>query len=170
MTLPRFLLAAALFVPATAFAQPAMPDLKLFAASADVQALIAKAKADRKGDAPLTNERLLNLAPYAVNLEYRPLKAPAAVHVKEAELMYVVQGTGTLVTGGKLTGVTPADPANARAALNPSGTGIEGGTPLPFTPGAIAFVPENTPHQVIPDAGSTLVLITFHVPRPVAGN
>ena len=40
-----------------AFAQPAAPgpDLKVFASPDEIQALIAKAKVDRKGDAPQTN-------------------------------------------------------------------------------------------------------------------
>ena len=42
----KILFAAALFVPMTALAQPAAPPTKLYASAADVQALIAQAKAE----------------------------------------------------------------------------------------------------------------------------
>jgi mannose-6-phosphate isomerase-like protein (cupin superfamily) len=161
MHLQRLVLAGCLLAPGAALAQPAMPDMKLFAASADVQALIAKAKADLKPGAPMDSERLLSLAPYGASLEYRPGTAPASVHAKQAELMVVVQGSGIMVSGGTLTGANPA---------GTSGSGVAGGVSVPFTPGAVAFVPENTPHQMIPDAGNALVVITFKVPRPVPGS
>ena len=46
---------------------------------------------------------------------------PASVHEKEAELFYVIDGSGTLVTGGKLVGETRTN------ADNLAGTAIEGG-------------------------------------------
>ena len=47
---------------------------------------------------------------------------PAAVHKKYAEFFYVVDGSATLVTGGKL--------ANEKSnGDNLSGTAIEGGSP-----------------------------------------
>src|SRR4051812_22520040 len=71
--------------------------IKNFASSADVAALIAKAKADRKPDQALIAERILQLAPYNVNLEYRTAVAPAAVHEKEAEIFYVIDGSATMM-------------------------------------------------------------------------
>ena len=50
---------------------PSAATLKTFASSADVAALAAKAKADRKPDQALVAQPLLQLAPYNVNLEYR---------------------------------------------------------------------------------------------------
>ena len=37
---------------------------RLFASSTEIQALIVKAKSDRKPDSPLTIERMLSLTPY----------------------------------------------------------------------------------------------------------
>jgi mannose-6-phosphate isomerase-like protein (cupin superfamily) len=143
-----------------AFAQPMPQNLTAFAASATVQALIAKAKAERKPGQPLVSEPIVTLAPYHASLEYRPAKAPAAVHEKDLELMYVIQGTGTVLTGGTLKD------AKRTNASNLSGPDIEGGKSFPFAPGAIVIVPQNTPHQVIPAPGSALVLMTFHAPLP----
>src|SRR6266478_8422510 len=76
--------------------------IKTYSSSADVTALQAKAKSDRKGDAPLVVERILQLAPYNANLEYRASVGPASVHEKDAEIFYVIDGAATMVTGGKL--------------------------------------------------------------------
>src|ERR1044072_8962590 len=109
----RFL---ALAVP-VAF-QAAARDKTHFMSHKDIMALIAKAKADRKGDAPLVPEPILQLAPYRAQLEYRPGTAPAAVHEQDAELFVVLQGAGDLVTGGKLVEEKRAK------ANNPSGAKI----------------------------------------------
>jgi mannose-6-phosphate isomerase-like protein (cupin superfamily) len=132
--------------------------MKTFTSSAEITALIAKAKSDRKGDAPLVAERILSLAPYNANLEYRGAVGPAAVHVKEAEMFYVIDGSATLVTGGKLVNETRPNPDN----LN--GTAIENGTPQNVAKGDFVIVPENTPHWFSAING-TLVLMSLHVPR-----
>lgn len=138
--------------------------MKVFSAGADIPALIAKAKADRKGDAPLVIEPILSLAPYGVSLEYRPLAAPASLHEKDAEIMYVLEGSGTIVTGGKLV-----DEKRSNAA-NLNGTSIADGKSQAVVKGDVLIVPENTPHQVLPGGGGPVVLMTLHVPRPAPAN
>src|SRR6185436_9424733 len=61
---------------------------RLFASSADVKAMIARAKAERKPDQPNFSQPIVSLAPYNANLEYRvgSLSAPASTHDKDAEL------------------------------------------------------------------------------------
>jgi mannose-6-phosphate isomerase-like protein (cupin superfamily) len=143
---------------------PAAADvLKVFASSADIQALIAQAKADRKGDQPSVSKPILRLAPYRINLEYRPGNARASVHEHDAEMMYVIEGAGTIVTGGKLVEEKRTNAANL------SGKSIEGGNSQPLKAGDFLIVPENTPHQIAPSGGAAIVLMTFHVPRPVPG-
>src|SRR5436853_83129 len=95
-----------------ALAQQAPPDqtqtsaMRLFASAADIAALTANAKSQRKPDQPNFIQPVVRLGPYTVNLEYRVsgLAAPASIHEVEAELFYVVDGAGTAVTGGKLRG------------------------------------------------------------------
>jgi len=146
-----------LFV-AAAVAQPAPPAMKTFTSSTEIAGLIAKAKSDRKGDAPLVTERILTLAPYLANLEYRAAVGPAAVHEKEAEMFYVIDGSATMVTGGKLANEKRTNPENL------SGTGIENGTPRNVAKGDFIIVPENTPHWFSAING-TIVLMSIHVPR-----
>jgi mannose-6-phosphate isomerase-like protein (cupin superfamily) len=142
-----------------AFAQPAAPT-KTFMSDKEIMSLIDKAKADRKGDAPLVAEPILTMAPYRAQLEYRPGTSPAAVHEKDAELMVVLQGTGNIVTGGKLVD------EKRNNANNLGGSSITGGNSQAVVKGDTLIVPANTPHQVIPTGGAPIVLMTLHVPHP----
>jgi mannose-6-phosphate isomerase-like protein (cupin superfamily) len=134
--------------------------IKTFANAADVQALLANAKANRKEGQVSVGGHVLSLDPYYFNLEYRAIDGPASVHEKEAELIYVLDGTATLITGGTVVNEKRTNPTNL------TGTGIEGGTAQTFSKGDVTLIPEGTPHQFKPTNGA-LVLMTMHVPRPV---
>jgi mannose-6-phosphate isomerase-like protein (cupin superfamily) len=142
--------------------QPAPPAVQTFLNNKEIMALVDKAKADRKGDAPLVAEPILLLAPYKANLEYRPAKAPAALHEKDAELMVVLDGAGDIVTGGKIVDMKRVNAANL------SGPSIDGGNTQSVVKGDMLIVPANTPHQVIPTGGAPIVLMTLHVPSTPA--
>jgi mannose-6-phosphate isomerase-like protein (cupin superfamily) len=130
---------------------------KTYASAADITAMMAKAKNERKADQANLIQGILNLAPYSANLEYRGAVGPAAVHEKEAEMFYVIDGSGTLVTGGKLVGET-------RNGDNLSGTAIDSGTIQNVGKGDFFIVPEKTPHWFSKING-TLVLMSIHLPR-----
>ena len=149
------------FLAALAAAQT--PALKTFASSSDVAAMIAKAKAERKPDQPLFAQPILQLAPYTASLEYRGAVGPAAVHETEAEMFYVIDGSATLVTGGKLVNEKRTNPENL------TGTAIEGGSARPVAKGDFIIVPEKTPHWFSTING-TIVLMSFHAPRPVGAH
>src|SRR5213594_3307053 len=138
------------------------PTPKLFAGSADVTAMIAKAKSERKPDQPNFVQPIVQLAPYNANLEYRAagVNAPASVHEREAEMFFVVDGAGTLVTGGSLRDEKRTN------AENLTGSGIEGGTPRRIAKGDWVMVPEKTPHWFTQIDGA-LVLMSIHLPHPV---
>jgi len=141
-------------------AQSAAPAMKTFSSSADVAALIAKAKSERKEGQPIVSEPILQLAPYNANLEYRASVGNAAVHEREAEVFYVIDGSATMVTGGKLVKETRTN------ATNLTGSAIEGGDSRKVAKGDFIIVPENTPHWFSSIDG-VLVLMTLHVPRPI---
>jgi mannose-6-phosphate isomerase-like protein (cupin superfamily) len=139
------------------------PAPKSFASSADVTAMIAKAKAERKADQPNFIQPIVALAPYTANLEHRVagVKAPASVHEREAEMFYVVEGSGTLVTGGKLLEEKRTN------AENLTGSGVEGGTPRKIAKGDWVMVPEKTPHW-FSQVDGTIVLMSIHLPHAPA--
>jgi mannose-6-phosphate isomerase-like protein (cupin superfamily) len=150
----------ALVTAAAALAQAPAPVTKTFSSAADVAALIAKAKSERKEGQPLVLERILQVPPYNANLEYRASVGPAAIHENEAEMFYVIEGSGTMVTGGKLANEKRTN------ASNLTGTGIEGGTSREVSKGDFIMVPDNTAHWFSAINGY-IVLMTLHVPRVV---
>jgi mannose-6-phosphate isomerase-like protein (cupin superfamily) len=154
---PAAALAAA--TPPQAAAPPAEAEMKIFASAADVESLLVKAKAERKEGQVMVAEHILSLAPYVTNLEYRPIDGAVAVHEKEAELVYVIDGNASLITGGTVLGEKRTN------ATNLSGTAIDGGTIRTMGKGDFTIIPEGTPHQFKPSGGA-LVLMTMHVPRP----
>jgi len=141
-------------------AQNPPPALKLFASAADVTAMIAKAKAERKPDQPNFIQPIVGLAPYTANLEHRVagIPAPASVHEREAEMFYVVEGSGTLVTGGKLKDEKRTN------AENLTGSGVDGGTPRKIGKGDWVMVAEKTPHWFQQIDGA-IVLMSIHLPH-----
>jgi mannose-6-phosphate isomerase-like protein (cupin superfamily) len=164
----RALIAASMllaaFTASDARAQaPASPLISQFMSHKDIMALVDKAKADRKPNAAVTAEPILVLAPYHAQLEYRPGNAPAALHEKDAELMVVLDGTGTIVTEGNLVNEKRLN------AYNRSGSSISGGNSHAVVAGDMILIPPNTPHQVIPGGGAPIVLMTMHVPYPPTG-
>jgi mannose-6-phosphate isomerase-like protein (cupin superfamily) len=149
---------AAIPLPQAPAAQADAAMMKIFASATDVQGLLAKAKGERKEGQVMVAEHILSLAPYTANLEYRPIEGAVAVHEKEAEMVYVIDGGGTLTTGGKVVGEKRTNDANL------SGTAIDGGTAQAIAKGDFAIIPQGTPHQFKP-ANGALVLMTLHVPR-----
>jgi mannose-6-phosphate isomerase-like protein (cupin superfamily) len=107
-------------------------------------------------------------APDTLNLEYRTDKAPASVHTSQAELIIVLDGAGTITTGGTLVDAVPGTNGNI------SGKDISGGTPQHLVKGDMMMVPQGTAHMMVPDAAVAFVLATLHLPRtgepaPLAG-
>jgi mannose-6-phosphate isomerase-like protein (cupin superfamily) len=150
------LLASTMTSPLTA--QTAPDAAKLFTSSTEVQTLIAKAKAEKKDGQPMVSEPILKLAPYNVDLEYRTGVRPPSIHEHEAEILYVISGSGTFVMGGKLVNEVRTDPAN------PIGTSIQGGTSRSVAKGDFILVPQSTPHW-FNTVNGTLVTMSLHVPR-----
>jgi mannose-6-phosphate isomerase-like protein (cupin superfamily) len=146
--------------PLRAQAAAAPAPAKLFAAAGDVSALIERAKRERKPDQPNFVQPIVRLAPYTVNLEYRvgSLNANAAVHDRDAELFLVIEGSGTVVTGGTLKNEQRTN------ADNLQGSAIEGGASRRIAKGDWVLVPERTPHWFTGIDG-TLVLMSMHLPH-----
>jgi len=132
---------------------PAGPPQVQIVPAADLAAIIAKQPADRNG-----NATFMQLDTYRVNMEHRVVDQAASVHEKEAELFYVIDGAGTLVTGGKLVDEKRTNDANL------SGTSISGGVTKQVRKGDFILVPEGVPHH-FPKVEGNLTLMSLHLPR-----
>ena len=112
-----------------------------------------------QGDRPSAAKPIIAAQPYELNLEHRTGKAPASVHTSEAEIIMVLDGAGTITTGGTLVDTTPGTNGNI------SGKDITGGTAEHAMKGDMLMVPQGTAHMMVPDAGGAFVLATLHLPR-----
>jgi len=135
------------------------PDPTGFANAAEVRAVVAKIAHDIKPNEDMVYHPLLSAAPYTVAVEYWVRPKQAAAHLTEAELVYVLEGSGTLVSGG-----TMPDAHHWYGETN--GGTISGGTTRPLKPGDVVLVPEGVPHWFGIDGGK-LVMLTLHMPRPL---
>lgn len=183
MTPARFLFAASLSLAAMplivtmqpAMAQPAAnaPQAraskatamveKLFQPGAEIDALIARAKAAQKSPNINSVIPIITMAPYRVLLEYRTGLTPPTNHHAQAELVHVVKGAANLATGGHLTGILPPRPGNPTDV----GTGIEGATKRHIVAGDYVMVPPETAHQ-FQDIEGEFVIISVHLYVPPA--
>ncbi len=120
--------------------------------AAEVTALIAAQPSDRN-----TFSLLMQSAGYNVNMEHRVMGQGAAVHDLDAELFFVIDGSGTIVTGGKLIG-------EQRQGNNLNGTGIEGGQSRSVTKGDWILVPPGVAHWVPNVKAPGLTLMSLHLP------
>jgi hypothetical protein len=157
----RLIILAALLMPLPAFAQAPPQPTKLFTSGADIPALIAQAKANQKSPTVNSVVPIATVGPYRVLLEYRTGLTPPTVHHGQAELIHVIQGSATLATGGKLTGVQPGRPGTA----NESGTGIEGASPQKLIAGDYVVVPAETAHQ-FQDVQGEFIIMSVHMFMP----
>ena len=152
------------FVLATpALAQPpSPPPMKLFTAGTDIPAVIAKAKANQKSPTINSVEPVAVSGTYRVLLEYRTGLTPPTVHHGQTELVFVLQGNATLVSGGHLTGIQPPRPG----ATTDTGTGIEGADKSQaLAKGDVLLVPAETAHQ-FQDVKGEFVIISVHMFMP----
>lgn len=73
------------------------------------------------------------------------------VHMKSTDVIYVVKGSATLVTGGKLSGVegNTVNPSAGKPIPNdePRGQSVVGGESRQVAAGDVIIVPNGVPHQ-----------------------
>jgi mannose-6-phosphate isomerase-like protein (cupin superfamily) len=151
-------MAAALLVASTAFAQKTITDADkagVYMSATEIADAVAKLPKN-----PLASVPVFKIGPFNVNVEHR-LGSPAAaqgasVHEKDAELFYMMDGTATLVTGGKLVEGTK-DGDNWR------GKGIEGGKSQKMAKGDLMMVPAGVPHWFT-DISGQITELSLHLP------
>lgn len=142
---------------ASSFAQAPAPtdrDKATHFRAADLQSALAKLATDR----PAGSVRVFTLDPYNVAVEQRQPRAQgAASHADRAELFYVIDGSGTMLTGGTI--------ADGKVnGVNTQGTAISGGTRIEFAKGDFIMVPSGVPHQFV-DLKSAVQVMSLYLPN-----
>lgn len=95
---------------------------------------------------------LFNAGKYSVRTSARSKPGRPEVHTDADEVLYIVEGGATLVTGGKLTN-------EKKEGDEISGSGIEGGESQHLAKGDIVTLPKNVPHWMKQVDGSIQYLI-----------
>jgi mannose-6-phosphate isomerase-like protein (cupin superfamily) len=142
-----FVVAFAVLLPIGAAAQ-APPPQAVDLTAVGIKAFIDKLPKDRISDLPI---RVAEVGGYKVGVYgvFRPKSVPGGAirhQTSVTEIYYMLEGSGTLVTGGKLvdersTGVSP----NTKRP-NYGGSRIEGGVTRKVEPGDVIIIPGNLPH------------------------
>jgi len=109
-----------------------------------IQEFIAKMPQERISDLPM---RAIDVGGYRVGVfaVVRPKASPedAIYHdTNMTEILYILQGSGTLITGGTIPDARPP----ARPGGNFTGSTIDGGTSRHVGPGDVIITPGRTPH------------------------
>jgi mannose-6-phosphate isomerase-like protein (cupin superfamily) len=113
-------------------ADQASPKVEYFKA-AEVDAARASGET---GAAIITNPE------FKVMAARRDKPGQSEVHVTDTDIFIVVDGSATIVIGGKMVGPKEVSPGEIR------GSGIEGGADYRLEKGVVLTVPRNTPHWV----------------------
>jgi mannose-6-phosphate isomerase-like protein (cupin superfamily) len=122
--------------------------------AADLKAALGKLPTDR----PAASVRVFSLDPYNVAVEQRqPRDQGAASHSDRAELFYVIEGSGTMLTGGTITD-------GKQNGANLQGTTIANGTRIDFNPGDFIMVPSGVPHQLV-DLKTPVRVMSMYLPN-----
>src|SRR5262249_37416847 len=97
----------------------------------------------------------------SANVIYRTGNSGSEIHETEADFIFVREGEGAIVVGGKMIGGKPDRPGEIR------GDFIEGGTRYPVAAGDTIYIPANVPHQFFVEKGKHWVITIVKVtPKP----
>jgi len=103
---------------------------------------------------------LLETAGYKVHASRRVAPGQAEIHTLDTDVIYVVDGSASLVTGGKAVDAKEIAPNEIR------GTKIEGGDEHQITQGQVIVIPNGVPHQFTAVAGE----LHYFVCKPTASS
>ena len=96
---------------------------------------------------------LVNNGIYQVHASRREAAGQVEVHVKDTDIIYVLEGTTTFVTGGTMVGGKPTAQDEIR------GSSVEGGETRTLTKGDVVIVPKGTPHWFKEVSGPVLYYV-----------
>ena len=92
---------------------------------------------------------------------YRTGPSQSEVHQKLADFIFIREGEGSILVGGKMIG------GKTTAQDELRGDSIEGGTRYPVAAGDTLYIPANTPHQFFVEEGKHWVITIVKItPKP----
>jgi mannose-6-phosphate isomerase-like protein (cupin superfamily) len=151
------LLAVTCLIPLQVQVRAADPTQPLFWSSRQAKDFDKNAESKLNPERHLGTERLLDSAFVA----YRNGPGEAEIHEKQADLLLIRSGEGTVLVGGKIVDGKPSGPDEVR------GKSIEGGTKYPIAAGDTLYIPANTVHQFLVEPGKSFTAMVVKItPKP----
>src|SRR5262245_53598683 len=133
------------------------PKAPVFWSAQSMKEIAARASNRVSPQTNMAGERLIASA----NVIYRAGDSGSEIHEKLADLIFVREGEGSIVVGGKLIGGQTIAPDEIR------GDSLEGGTRYPVTAGDTIYIPANMPHQFFVEKGKHWVITIVKItPKP----
>jgi mannose-6-phosphate isomerase-like protein (cupin superfamily) len=105
---------------------------------------------------------LANYPGHYTMIVYRDKDGEVEVHQRFADVIFVMSGKATLITGGTTQDEKVVKPGEIR------GTSIAGGSQSKLEEGDLVHIPANTPHQLLILPGSSITYITIKVETPAS--
>ena len=164
IVLPVVLLTIILLGASTIPAQAPAPTNATDVTAAQIAAFFKTAPPDKNSDRAI---RVVDAGPYHVGISgvFRPKSAaPTAIihQTKVSEVYYMVEGAGTLVTGGTLRPPLMPGKSDIGDWTDVRGAGIDGGTSRRIAKGDIVVIPGGVPHMWASQEND----ITYLIVRP----
>jgi glc operon protein GlcG len=103
-------------------------------------AVVTRVPAARVADAFGRNETVLETDAFRVNPSHRDGPGEAEVHIWDGDIMYVLDGSASLVTGGTVVDPKMVAPGEIR------GPRIDGGVVHDLAAGDVIHIPRGVPH------------------------
>jgi uncharacterized protein GlcG (DUF336 family)/mannose-6-phosphate isomerase-like protein (cupin superfamily) len=114
--------------------------------------------ANRVAGAFAKGQPLVETPGYKVHASRRVEPGQAEIHTLDTDIIYVVDGSATLVVGGKAVDVKEVAPNELR------GTNIDGGEEYQISKGQVIVIPKGVPHQFTAVVGE----LHYFVCKPTA--
>ena len=111
---------------------------------------------DRVAEALAKGGSLVTASHLTVSGNHRMGPGQVEVHEKETDILYVVEGDATIVTGGTMVGGRQTGPGQLR------GTDVKGGESRHFQKGDVIVIPAGIPHW-FKDVSPTINYLTIKV-------
>jgi unsaturated rhamnogalacturonyl hydrolase len=129
--------------PTGSLAVPSAPDAVKYFSSAEVRASFEKGS-------PLVNK---DGRTYAVITGRRDKPGQSELHEKDTDVFYILEGSATFVTGGKMVDPKPSAPGEVR------GSAIEGGEAHTLSKDDVIVIPAGVPHWFKDVQGTLLYFV-----------
>jgi hypothetical protein len=145
---------------------------RLYISATEIAELVSKATAGAQsgtlinGKSPFNGTTLVQSGLFRARLEYHKA-GPKSTTVKfranpnDAELLVVIDGSGTITFGSSLADATPSSNGSF------VGKSLVGASSYKLAKGDVVMLPENSPHAITEVEGK-LVMLSLHLPHPAA--